>query len=57
MCKQRFKSIIYNVKSNEEYDEYVVQTTRNEDVRLISNEEFLFVPLSITPQRHEFHVR
>ncbi|KAF7265351.1 hypothetical protein GWI33_021200 [Rhynchophorus ferrugineus] len=57
LCKQRFKSIIHNVKSNEEYDEYVVQNTRNEDVRLISNEEFLFVPLSITPQRHEFHVR
>ncbi|XP_030760075.1 E3 ubiquitin-protein ligase Topors-like [Sitophilus oryzae] len=59
LCKQAFKSIIHNVKSNEEYDEHVVEAPRNEDLRLFTNEEFLFLPLSLTPQRHDttFHVR
>ncbi|ENN81241.1 hypothetical protein YQE_02335, partial [Dendroctonus ponderosae] len=54
LCKQPFKSIIHNVKSNEDYDEHVVETPRNEEVRL---EDVWFLPVPITPQRHEFHVR
>lgn len=57
LCKQPFKSIIHNVKSNEEYDEHVVETPRNEEVRILGNDDMWFLPLPITPHRHEFHVR
>lgn len=57
LCKQSFKSIIHNVKSNEEYDEHIVEVPRNDDVRLIGNEDMWFLPVPIPPSRHEFHVR
>ncbi|CAH0550996.1 unnamed protein product [Brassicogethes aeneus] len=53
LCKQPFKSIIHNVKSNDEYDEHIVETIPNEDIHII-DEQFLFLP---QPTRHQFHFR
>ncbi|CAG9859424.1 unnamed protein product [Phyllotreta striolata] len=60
LCKQPFTRIIHNVKSNEEYDEHVVEITPPEEVLLIDNEEnLLFLPRGQSQQstRHHFHFR
>ncbi|XP_060520813.1 E3 ubiquitin-protein ligase Topors-like isoform X2 [Cylas formicarius] len=57
LCKQPFKSIIHNVNSTGEFEEHVVETTRSEEIHLIDNDDFLFLPLQHLPTRHEFHVR
>ncbi|KAG5894943.1 hypothetical protein JTB14_023292 [Gonioctena quinquepunctata] len=60
LCKQSFRRIIHNVKSNEEYDEHVVEITPPEEIHIIDNEEFLFLPIGGNPQpstRHHFHFR
>ncbi|CAH1114586.1 unnamed protein product [Psylliodes chrysocephalus] len=59
LCKQPFTRIIHNVKSNEEYDEHVVEITPPEEVHIIDNEEYLYLPLGQPQQstRHHFHFR
>ncbi|XP_074027312.1 uncharacterized protein isoform X2 [Leptinotarsa decemlineata] len=59
LCKQSFRRIIHNVKSNDEYDEHVVEITPPDGIHIIDNEEYLFVPIG-NPQpstRHHFHFR
>lgn len=59
MCKQSFRRIIHNVKSNEEYDEHVVEITPPDEIHIIDNEEYLYMPYGDEPQpptRH-FHFR
>ncbi|KAJ8952867.1 hypothetical protein NQ314_007473 [Rhamnusium bicolor] len=58
LCKQPFRRIIHNVKSNEEYDEHVVEIAPPEEIHIIDNEEFLVLPLGNTSHaRHQFHFR
>ncbi|XP_066245871.1 uncharacterized protein [Euwallacea similis] len=57
LCKQSFKSIIHNVKSNEEYDEHIVEAPRNEEVGIVGSEDMWFWPVPLPHHRHEFHVR
>ncbi|KAJ8977023.1 hypothetical protein NQ317_013472 [Molorchus minor] len=57
LCKQPFRRIIHNVKSNEEYDEHVVEITPPEEIHIIDNEEFLVLPLTPSNTRHQFHFR
>ncbi|VEN46312.1 unnamed protein product [Callosobruchus maculatus] len=60
LCKQPFKRIIHNVKSNEEYDEHVVEITRPDlgpdEIHIIDTEELLYLPPQPTT-RHHFHFR
>ncbi|KAL3287932.1 hypothetical protein HHI36_002388 [Cryptolaemus montrouzieri] len=58
LCKQPFKSIIHNVKSNEEYEEHIVEEPR--PIHIIDNEQYLYLPQSPpNPSRHQhrFHFR
>ncbi|CAH1993424.1 unnamed protein product [Acanthoscelides obtectus] len=59
LCKQPFKRIIHNVKSNEEYDEHVVEISRPEigpdEIHIIDTEDLLYLPQPST--RHHFHFR
>ncbi|XP_044745717.1 E3 ubiquitin-protein ligase Topors-like [Coccinella septempunctata] len=58
LCKQPFKSIIHNVKSNEEYEEHIVEQPR--PVHILDNEQFhLILPHSPPPpsRHHRFHFR
>ncbi|GJQ66677.1 hypothetical protein Trydic_g4641 [Trypoxylus dichotomus] len=51
LCKQPFTSIIHNVKSNNEYDEHIVEPivhTRED----ILNDEYLYLPTTAQPSRH-----
>ncbi|KAJ8925565.1 hypothetical protein NQ315_009405 [Exocentrus adspersus] len=58
LCKQPLRRIIHNVKSNEEYDEHVVDVAPPEEIHIIDNEEFLVLPLGPTSHaRHQFHFR
>ncbi|XP_056634328.1 E3 ubiquitin-protein ligase Topors-like [Diorhabda sublineata] len=59
LCKQPFTRIIHNFKSHEEYDEHVVEIRPPEEVHIIDNEEYLFLPIGQPPQstRHHFHFR
>ncbi|KAK9876185.1 hypothetical protein WA026_011303 [Henosepilachna vigintioctopunctata] len=56
LCKQPFKSIIHNVKSNEEYEEHIVE---QRPLHIIDNEQYLYLPQSPpNPSRqHRFHFR
>nr|CAI5847428.1 unnamed protein product [Callosobruchus analis] len=60
LCKQPFKRIIHNVKSNDEYDEHVVEITRPDlgpdEIHIIDTEELLYLPPQPTT-RHHFHFR
>ncbi|KAI4469271.1 peroxisome assembly protein 10 [Holotrichia oblita] len=51
LCKQPFTSIIHNVKSNNEYDEHIVEPSvhTREDVL---NDEYLYLPTTAQPSRH-----
>lgn len=57
LCKQPFKSIIHNVKSNEEYEEHIVEQPL--PAHLLDNDQFhLILPHSPpTPRHHRFHFR
>ncbi|KAK9710994.1 Zinc finger, C3HC4 type (RING finger) [Popillia japonica] len=51
LCKQPFTSIIHNVKSNNEYDEHIVEPsvhTRDD----VLNDEYLYLPTTAQPSRH-----
>ncbi|XP_031327466.1 E3 ubiquitin-protein ligase Topors-like isoform X1 [Photinus pyralis] len=50
LCKQPFKSIIYNIKSNDEYDEHVIVNDPFQGGRGFHNIENYFLPRS--PSRH-----
>ncbi|KAK5647467.1 hypothetical protein RI129_002359 [Pyrocoelia pectoralis] len=50
LCKQPFKSIIYNIKSNDEYDEHVIVHDAFQGGRGFHNIENYFLPPS--PSRH-----
>ncbi|KAF5307184.1 hypothetical protein FQR65_LT00700 [Abscondita terminalis] len=51
LCKQPFKSIIYNIKSNEEYDEHIINNEPLPGSRgFLDNENYLYLPPS--PSRH-----
>lgn len=50
MCKQSFKSIIHNIKSNDEYEEHIVEPTPQLGVPNLGNGEFLYLPPA--PSRH-----
>nr|CAH7742231.1 unnamed protein product [Callosobruchus chinensis] len=60
LCKQPFKRIIHNVKSNEEYDEHVVEITHPDigpdEIHIIDTEDLLYLPPQPTT-RHHFHFR
>ncbi|CAH1116788.1 unnamed protein product [Phaedon cochleariae] len=59
LCKQPFTRIIHNVKSNEEYDEHVIEITPPEDIHIVDTEDFLYLPIGNPPPatRHHFHFR
>lgn len=56
LCKQPFKSIIYNIKSNLEYEEHIItnpERENQEDLLTLSDpSEYLFLPNGPRPQRH-----
>ncbi|GLV39723.1 Topoisomerase I-interacting protein [Carabus blaptoides fortunei] len=58
LCKQPFKSIIYNIKSNVEYEEHIItnpeREVQGEDLLLDEDvhTEYLFLPNGPRPQRH-----
>lgn len=54
LCKQPFRSIIHNVKSNDEYDEHVVETIPTEELHIV-DEQYMYLPTQ--PTRHQFHFR
>ncbi|XP_025830013.1 E3 ubiquitin-protein ligase Topors-like [Agrilus planipennis] len=51
LCKQAFKSIIHNIKSNSEYDEHIIaRPNLSLEEQNIHNNPFLFIPPA--PPRH-----
>lgn len=50
LCKQPFKSIIYNIKSNDEYDEHIINNEPLPGNRGFLDNEYLYLPPS--PSRH-----
>ncbi|KAF2894801.1 hypothetical protein ILUMI_11374 [Ignelater luminosus] len=50
LCKQPFKSIIHNIKSNDEYDEHFIEVPEPRDI--LGNDDAGFLYLPPAPSRH-----